>query len=317
MHKKDRSFLITGLISGSILGLCSYFNGFRWVPFLAQLTAKPGGVGAIAKVVFWFVLWVGLSLLARFFRTRREMGVLATAEPVVQKLGHHAWIGDVDSYLRSAFRRSMPTAAEFMENLYIGSRLCSRLRLIQDRLADANRSDRVSFLLSGRSGIEAAHNESFYGLLRALIWAMPGLGFMGTALEMAHAVGGMGTSLKGTADYGALRNLLAGEVIPHLAGAFDITLFALGGSVACFLLLAIVHRQDEDVLNASDSLSLILLSKIADAPPEDEPARAATDLEEEIEKLRTGLTVVGSELSKLNTFVDRSSNTLRTIFNHP
>jgi hypothetical protein len=283
------------------------------IPLLGKLLAKPGAVGGIARIVLWFTLWVVLLLVVHLWRTRRELRVVRLVEQAVQRLNHHSIVGDLDNYLRLELRRQ--GASHLADQVYDRSLLSSRLSLLTSRLADHNRSDRVSFLLVGQSGIEAAQTDSFYGLPRALIWAMPGLGFMGTAFEMANAVGGMGSSLRATGDYQALQNLLSREVIPHLAGAFDVTLFALGASVVCFLLLSLVHQQDEKVLNASDALSLALLAKIADDDPKDGLASSRQmELAEKVENLRAGLTIVGAELSKLNEFIGKSSNALQAVF---
>jgi len=276
---------------------------------LGKLLARPGAVGGIARFVLWFALWVVVLLVVHLWRTRRELRVVRLVEPAVQRLNQQSIVGDLDSYLRLELRR------QGANQMYDHSLLSARLSLLTSRLADHNRSDRVSFLLIGQSGIEAAQTESFYGLPRALIWAMPGLGFMGTAFEMAKAVGGMGASLHATSDYQGLQNLLSREVIPHLAGAFDVTLFALGASVVCFLLLSLVHQQDEKSLNASDALSLTLLAKIADDDPMDGLASSRQmELAEKVENLRAGLTIVGAELSKLNEFIGKSSNALQAVF---
>ena len=315
--RKDRSFLVGGLISALIVLPAAHFGGFRWLPFVQHLLDSPGAAGMVARIVLWFTVWVALALLARSFRIRSERGVLALAGPAIDGIRSVARVGNLDAYLSTALRRGAGALAEVRERAYAGSRLSSRLRLIQDRLADHNRADRVSFLMAAQSGLESARAESSYGPLRALIWAMPGLGFMGTALEMARAVGGMGASLQSTRDEIGLKAMLAEGVIPHLAGAFDVTLFALGASVVCFLLLALVHHSEEEALLADDELCLRLIAKLADEEPEaPEVQPVPDDVRETLEKLRTGLTVVGAELSKLNGFVERSSAALQAIFNH-
>jgi hypothetical protein len=315
--QKDRSFFVTGLLGALIVWPAAHFGGLRWLPFLQHLLDRPGAGGLVARIVLWFTVWVVLASIVRSFRLRGERNVLAVAGPVIDDIHDFAWVGDLDTYLKSAFRRGAQALADAREQLYSRSRLSASLQLIQDRLLDHNRSDRVSFLLATRSGLEASRAEGFYGLLRALVWAMPGLGFMGTALEMATAVGGMGTALQATRDYDGLKRLLAGEVIPHLAGAFDVTLFALGASVAGFLLLSLVHRSEEEVLLAGDELALRLIARLADEQPEAPAEQAAPEgLVETMEKLRSSLVVVGGEMSKLNAFVERSSTALHAIFNH-
>ncbi len=304
--KSDKIFWITGILSGLITYSAITFHLTKRFTFLDQLLVKSGPPGKIAAVLLWFVLWMLLALLARFWRVRSERKLVAATQFFLDELNEDTLPEDLDEHLQYAFldRYKSPAVGEYMAQLYEKSQLRSRLRLLQDRLIDHNRSDRISFLLMGQSGVDAARAESSYGPLRALVWAMPGLGFMGTAFEMAKAVGGLGTSLGSTSDYLGLRNLLVTEVIPHLAGAFDITLFALGGSVACFLLLSLVYRLEEEVLNDADAVSLSLLSKIADERPQlllnDGNSRY---LAEGLRDLRLILQVLSTELNKLNGYL--------------
>jgi hypothetical protein len=317
--RKDRTILLTGLLAGLAVGAGMALGAFRAVPFLSQLLAPGSRVVWIAAAVLWFSLWVLLALAWRHRRAGRELRGLRWAEIAAGDLA--AWqLGDgLDAHLRALIWRKTPSGREkAADAAYQGSRLAGRLRVVQGRLADHNRSERLSFLTAGLSGLEAATSESLFGFLRALVWAMPGLGFMGTAVEMAGAVGGIGSSLGGTDDYAALRDLLAEDVIPHLAEAFHITLFALGASVVCFLALALVHRREEEVLNATDRVFLGLLSRLEDERPAPVPGGGGkTTLEDEIRQLRTGLTVAGSELSKLNEFIRRGSAAVRGLFGEP
>jgi hypothetical protein len=137
--------------------------------------------------------------------------------------------------------------------------------------------------------------QSAYGVLRAIVWALPALGFIGTAFEMAGAVGGLGTALDRTQGYNDLRNLLVGEVIPHLAGAFDITLFALGCSVVCYLLLSLAYAREERLLLEADAVSLRALAQAPDAP--DGPGLER--LLPEVQALTDALSQVNASLAAL------------------
>ena len=123
-------------------------------------------------------------------------------------------------------------------------------------------------------------------LMRAVVWTMPGLGFVATTLEMARAVGGMGQSIGGTSNYEGLRDALVREVIPHIAGAFDITVLGLGASVASYMLIALVNARQEHLEIGLDEVSLNLLAKLPDPTREDKAMAQSTEhLEEVIEEL--------------------------------
>jgi hypothetical protein len=290
--RRDKSFR-WACIAGALVAWSIYqFHLARRFPVIDDLLRKDGLVGWVARVVLWFTIWVLLALVVRWWRTRTERGLIAYALTTVNDPSRPL---DVDSY----FQRSLTGV---WHEIYMNSQLRHRLVLWKDRLDDFNRSDRLSFLLVGQSSIDGAQMETAYGPLRAIVWALPGLGFMGTALEMSIAIRGM--EGLGNANTDTLLESLMRGVIPALGGAFNITLFALGSSIICFLLLSLIHRQEEDVLHSADALSMALLSKISDERPclllnDDNSRYLATGLKD----LRTVLQVLSWELEKFRAFL--------------
>jgi hypothetical protein len=287
--KKDRSFLICCVLSGLVVYSASTFHlltPWRW---LEGLMSGSGLVVRIAQLVAWLSLWVWLFLLVRWWKTWKERNLMMVAHHTVDEAT------GLPEDLDTAFGQS-----EQWKGLYEGSQLQERLRLWEQRLSDFNRSDRLSFLMMGQSGIEAARLESIYGPPRALVWALPGLGFMGTAFEMSAAVGRFATMPIGDPSR-VLDGLLHG-VIPALSNAFQITLFALGSSVISFLLLSLAHRREEKILHSADALSLKLLARVEDEGPQlllnDENSRyLGTGLRD----LRTVLQVLAMELENIRS----------------
>jgi hypothetical protein len=252
-HVRPRTlyfFWLPGLIGIVIVGVLIQFHLTAKVPFVEGLLVKPGAPGFIAGTVMVTALWALTALLFRRLRSRKEMKVIKKAKRALQSLRHGS---DLDKHFRAEVGVG-----------YTTSLLRQRFLLLNERLQDSNRSDRAGSLMAGQSSVDAGQSQRAFGPLRALIWALPALGFMGTAFEMANAVGGLGDALGTTKGYDDLRQLLVNDVIPHLAGAFDITLFALGSSVVCFFLLSLVVAHDEDVLNEADSASLQMLAQIED-----------------------------------------------------
>ncbi|TNC20300.1 hypothetical protein [Amycolatopsis alkalitolerans] len=117
-------------------------------------------------------------------------------------------------------------------------------------------ADVAGFLLASHSGVDAAKAETPYGPVRALVWSLPALGFLGTATEMSSAVGGLGTAVASTNGYADLRDVLVRDVIPPLGDAFGVTLFALASSVVCHVLLSLVHAREQRMLLDSDTIEL-------------------------------------------------------------
>ncbi|WP_037570445.1 hypothetical protein [Phaeacidiphilus oryzae] len=136
-------------------------------------------------------------------------------------------------------------------------------------------------LAAACSALTAARAETPYAPVRALVWAMPALGFIGTASEMSRAIGGLGQAIGGTGGYDALTRVLVGRVIPPLAGAFGVTLFALGCSVVCHVLLQFAHTHEQRVLLRRDEAVLADLRRSAGRT---DPAR---ELRSAAQELRT------------------------------
>lgn len=246
------TFWLPGLLSGLFAGAASSFNYTSRVPFVERLVAKTGPPGFIAMVVIVVGGWTLLALLLRRLFSRAEMKVIKAARPAIER-------ADPDSGFDQALERSV--------NGYRNSLLRRRLQIMQERTSSGNSFERAVSLVGGQSGVDATSLQSVYGPLRALVWALPALGFMGTAFEMANAVGGLGNALSKQKDFDGLRNLLVNDVVPHLAGAFDLTLFALGTSVVCFFLLSLVIAHEEAVLTEADNASLQALARINADPP--------------------------------------------------
>lgn len=287
-QKKEKAFLICFLLSLALTGSVLYFNLARPWQWLNALLHKTGGVGSIAFLVLWLNLWVVFFLIVRYVQTASERTIITIASAEISNL---RGVPDLDRHLSENLQ-------EAWRLLYNDSQLKTRLQLWRARLHDFNRSDRLSFLMMGQAGIESARIESIYGPLRALVWALPGLGFMGTAMEMSEAIRKVGAIGSGKTDE-LLISLTTG-VIPALGGAFQITLFALGSSVVCFLLLSLAHRREEKIIHSADALSLHLLARVADERPalklNDESSRyLATGLRD----LRTTLQVLTFELHNL------------------
>lgn len=92
--------------------------------------------------------------------------------------------------------------------------------------------------------------ESTFTLLRGLIWAIPVLGFIGTVVGLARAVGGFGVVLaEGGERVTTLRDALGG-VTGGLAVAFETTLIALAAALLLQLWLTMQLKAEEDLLDA-------------------------------------------------------------------
>lgn len=133
----------------------------------------------------------------------------------------------------------------------------------------ASAPGKLAEALPAVGGIDAAALDNGYALLRAYVWSLPVLGFIGTAWGMAHAISGFSEALtvsggNGQPQIELLTDRLAQLVIPGLANAFSITMLALGASVIAHFWVTTVQSWDQEVL---DELDRVSIDKLAEATP--------------------------------------------------
>ena len=169
------------------------------------------------------------------------------------------------------FVLSPATAREILDNIYEKVQTPKRF-LILDRIERTlsnlknigNVSD-VSESLNAQASNDENYLASSYTVLKGFIWAIPVLGFIGTVLGLAYAVGGFGTVVSRGADVEQLKQSLAG-VTSGLAIAFETTLIALVAALFVQLLMTFVMSREEEFLDeCSDYCHRNLIAKLKTA----------------------------------------------------
>ncbi|POX38339.1 hypothetical protein C3486_23580 [Streptomyces sp. Ru73] len=239
------------------------------VPPLQEMADRGGVSRGLATAVLAVTFWVLAMLCVRLLHNSREAAAL------------------------SGYSRGLPAG-----------HTTEARRLVRQAGEDARRQDpeRAQALVAGRSAVHAARAETPYALIRALVWALPALGFIGTAAEMARSIGGLGGAVARTSSYAELSHTLVRDVIPPLAGAFSITLFALGSSVVCHLLTSVVHTHEERLLLKIDERVLGQLGqggRTAARPDWSAESRAAEEMGRAMRTAATAMEQLNTELGRL------------------
>ena len=137
-------------------------------------------------------------------------------------------------------------AVDRPEDFLAARRLQYDLQLQSDGIGRAERAE----MLEIAAGNDEKYLESTFTQLRGFIWAIPVLGFIGTVLGLAWAVGGFGAVLADNGgQLGHMRDALSG-VTGGLAVAFETTLIALVAALVLQLLLTVQLKAEEDLLDA-------------------------------------------------------------------
>ncbi|MGZ0654434.1 MotA/TolQ/ExbB proton channel family protein [Coraliomargarita sp. W4R72] len=121
--------------------------------------------------------------------------------------------------------------------------LLRRIRISISNLRNLGQVSDVSEILRAESEEDVARHENSYALIHSFVWAVPVLGFIGTAIGLSVAIGDFGNVLAGANDLSAIKESL-GAVTSGLGTAFETTLVGL--FLALFLQMLAAIQEDEE-----------------------------------------------------------------------
>ncbi len=120
----------------------------------------------------------------------------------------------------------------------------------------------VSSLMSSQSAIDGSRIMGSYILIRAFLWAIPLLGFIGTVIGLSHAISGM--SFSNVEDVSKIVESI-NSVTSGLGTAFDATLLGLIFAVFLNFPLNSLAKHEEEALNDIDAYcNEVLLPRLDD-----------------------------------------------------
>lgn len=270
-HDSARSFVVTGFIAIVLTAVTVPFGLLNWIPYVGELLTEQHGVGTIAALILAVTFWVLLFAFARALQATQERDAIRRARVAIDNTSE---LDDPRAFVPA----SVPTNSLVMR----------RLRLLVSGAARGSEST-----LATRSELDHALSDVSFGPARALVWALPALGFLGTAAEMSVAVRGLSSSVGGSGGYQGLRDALVNSVIPPLGDAFGVTLFALGASVVGHLLLTWTNSREQRILLELEDVMLTATARLGPA----EPAGPAT-LDADVVGLTNELRLVRETLAR-------------------
>jgi biopolymer transport protein ExbB/TolQ len=163
----------------------------------------------------------------------------------------------------------------FIDHLYSlpeklrDSMMVNRIRKALEFFEVRQSSGDVREMMTSQSEIDAARITGSFILLRAFLWAIPLLGFIGTVIGLSSAIGGMNFS--NVSDVSkvveAINNVTSG-----LGTAFDATLLGLVLAMTLNFPLNSLVKQEDDNLSSIDAFcNEVLLPRLVDAHAEAGP----------------------------------------------
>ena len=141
--------------------------------------------------------------------------------------------------------------SEPVRNSYLGRRLRDGLQFVTRR----GMADEIDEELKYLADQELTRQHNSFALVRIIIWATPMLGFLGTVIGVAQALGNLDASELATNADVAMEKLLSGLYV-----AFDTTALALCLSIVLMFIQFFVDGLETQVLEEADSLATAQLS---------------------------------------------------------
>ncbi|GMV81001.1 MAG: hypothetical protein AMXMBFR7_21850 [Planctomycetota bacterium] len=129
--------------------------------------------------------------------------------------------------------------------------LFSRILRALSNLKNLGRVSDVEVIIRSQSDVDQNILDTSYSVLRGLLWAMPVLGFIGTAVGLSAAIGAFGSTLAEMSSLEPLRESLK-DVVSGLAVAFDTTLEGLVCTLILQMMLTFMRKQEEEFLLECD-----------------------------------------------------------------
>jgi biopolymer transport protein ExbB/TolQ/ribosomal protein S27E len=160
----------------------------------------------------------------------------------------------------------------FIDNLYAlpvklrDSMMVNRIRKALEYFEVRQSSGDVREMMASQSDIDAARITGSFTLLRAFLWAIPLLGFIGTVVGLSQAIGGMNFS--NVSDVSKVVESI-NKVTSGLGTAFDATLLGLVLAMTLnFPLNWLVKQEDDNLSNIDAFCNEILLPRLIDTKEE-------------------------------------------------
>ncbi len=207
---------------------------------LSYLWTLVGERGPVQYVVLFMAFMVVAHVFLKIKLMKREMAIMME--------------GPVDPGMDltrdneiAALRERMGGRPDFSQSIVL-NRL-DRILALWLATHDVGRLSTWASLESQRDGSES---DSSYALTRALIWAIPILGFIGTVLGLGGALAAFSSVAAGAVELGQIKEAIAGAT-GGLGVAFDTTLLALLLVTVLMFPLSSVQRREENLLVEIDT----------------------------------------------------------------
>ena len=207
---------------------------------------------AISFVSTLFFAW-GIAILVLKYKKLEHQRAAMLLDVLPRGLGDDIDVNNIGMFIDHVY--ALP---EHLRDSLMVNRIRKALEFFETRQNVAD----VSTLMASQSGIDGARIMGSYIVVKAFLWAIPLLGFIGTVIGLSHAIEGM--QFDGVEDVSKMMGTIK-DVTGGLGTAFDATLLGLIFAVIMNFPLNSLNKHEEETLNDIDAFcNEVLLPRLND-----------------------------------------------------
>jgi biopolymer transport protein ExbB/TolQ len=224
-------------------------SGYSTMQFLSSLFYKHFLVSFINTMFF---VWAMSIIFLKHLKIRHQKAAMML-DVLPPQLGKEIDGANVGVFIDHVY--SLPH--KLRDSLMV-NRIRKALELFEIRQNVAE----VREMMASQSEIDSGRISGSFSLLRAFLWGIPLLGFIGTVIGLSHAIGGMsfGNVEDVSKIVGSINNVTSG-----LGTAFDATLLGLVLALILNFPLNALAKQEDDNLQTIDAFcNEVLLPRLKD-----------------------------------------------------
>jgi flagellar motor component MotA len=246
-----------GLVAAlTLLGMLYLFNppeakaaaDYKTMEWLAALFFKHALVSVTNTIFFCWAMAILYLKLEKLRHQRRALMLDILPMDIAKEINSEN-VGQFIDHLYSFHHR--------LRDSLMVNRIRKGLELFEIRPSNSE----VGAMMSSQSDIDSARIGSSFSMVKAFLWAIPILGFIGTVIGLSHAIGGMNLDMD---DLTKIKATL-GDVVGGLGTAFDATLLGLVLALMLNFPMNAMIKAEDDNLNSIDAFcNEVLLPRLND-----------------------------------------------------
>jgi biopolymer transport protein ExbB/TolQ len=243
------TFMIFGIFRPFIAPASVAVSDFNTMQWLANILYKHFTISFLNVTFFCWAMAI-VYLKIQKLRHQREALLL---DVLPMELGREINSTNVGTFIDHVYNLPHRLRDSLMVN-----RIRKALELFEVKTSSGD----VAHQMDSQSAIDGARIGSSYIMLKAFLWAIPLLGFIGTVIGLSHAIGGM--NFANVEDVGKIVDSI-NAVTSGLGTAFDATLLGLVLAVLLNFPMNSLSKSEEEMLNGIDAFcNEVLLPRLND-----------------------------------------------------